>query len=94
MSKKAKAGSYFEDFLVEEGLYEEVTQSAIKAVLARQISAVMAEQGISKSRMAERMETSRAALDRLLDPDNDSVTLSTLTKAAHAVGRQLRIELV
>ena len=94
MSKRGKAGSYFDDFLREENLYEETTQSAIKAVLSRQVVALMAEQGLTKTRMAERMETSRAALDRLLDPENDSVTLGTLAKAAQAVGRELRIELV
>jgi antitoxin HicB len=63
-------------------------------VIARQLDALMHDQGLSKSSLAKRMKTSRAQLDRLLDPDNESVTLGTLTRAAHAVGRQLRMELV
>jgi DNA-binding phage protein len=54
----------------------------------------MRDQGVTKSALAKRMQTSRAQLDRLLDPDNESVTLATLTRAAHAVGRKLRLELV
>lgn len=87
-------GSSFDDFLTDEGLYDEITQSAIKAVLARQIAAVMEEEHITKTAMAGRMKTSRAALNRLLDPENDSVTLATLTKAATAMGRTLRFELI
>jgi predicted XRE-type DNA-binding protein len=87
-------GSSFEDFLREEGTLEETTNRAIKRVLARQLKRLMAEQGLSKSEMARRMRTSRPALERLLDPDNDAVTLNTLLKAAKAVGRELRLELV
>jgi antitoxin HicB len=87
-------GSSFDRWLREEGIYEEVTASAIKRVLARQVEAAMKEKRFSKAEMARRMHTSRAALDRLLDPDYDSVTLSTLRRAASAVGRQLRLELV
>jgi antitoxin HicB len=87
-------GSNFEDFLREEGTLEETTNRAIKRVLARQLKQFMAEQGLSKSEMARRMRTSRPALERLLDPDNDAVTLNTLQKAARAVGRELRLELV
>lgn len=92
--KQQNIGSYFDDFLREEGIYEEVTATAIKRVLARQIQQAMQEKHLSKSAMAKLMDTSRAALDRLLDADNDSVTLSTLSKAAQAVGRRLRLELV
>lgn len=92
--KKKNIGSSFDDWLREEGIYEEVTATAIKRVLARQISQEMADQKLSKSDMAKRMQTSRAALDRLLDPENNAVTLNTLFKAATAVGRQLRFELV
>jgi antitoxin HicB len=63
-------------------------------VIARQLDALMQDQGLSKSSLAKRMKTSRAQLDRLLDPDNESVTLGTLTRAAQAVGRNLRMELV
>ena len=94
MKKKSRVGSAFDDFLKEDGIYEEVTACALKRVLARQLEALMQNEGLSKSELARRMETSRAQLDRLLDPENDSVTLSTLTRAAKAVGRQLRMELV
>jgi DNA-binding Xre family transcriptional regulator len=87
-------GSSFEDFLREEGTLEATTNRAIKRVLARQLQKLMAERGLSKSEMARRMRTSRTALARLLDPDNDAVTLNTLQKAAKAVGRELRLELI
>jgi DNA-binding Xre family transcriptional regulator len=91
---KGRIGSSFDTFLKEEGIYEEVSARAIKRVLARQLDALMVEQKITKAELARRMKTSRAQLDRLLDPQNESVTLSTLTRAAHAVGRHLRVELV
>jgi hypothetical protein len=86
-------GSSFDDFLAEEGV-EEVEAVAIKRILARQVSEAMTAQKLTKKAMAERMGTSRSALDRLLDPDNTSVTLRTLQKAAATVGRRLRLELV
>ena len=92
--KKGHIGSSFDDFLKEEGIYEEVTARAIKRVIARQLDALMANQGLTKSALAKRMKTSRAQLDRVLDPENASVTLDTLSRAAKAVGRQLRMELV
>jgi len=92
--KKKNIGSSFDSWLREEGIYEETSTSAIKRVLARQVEAAMKEQEISKAEMARRMRTSRAALDRLLDPDNAGVTLATLQKAAEAVGREIRVELV
>jgi DNA-binding Xre family transcriptional regulator len=92
--KKSNVGSSFDSWLREEGIYEEVTATALKRVLARQLEAAMKEKQLSKAEMARRMRTSRAALDRLLDPEYDAVTLSTLRKAALAVGRQLRLELV
>jgi DNA-binding Xre family transcriptional regulator len=92
--KKKNIGSSFDDWLREEGIYEETTAVAIKRVLARQISQEMIDRKLSKSDMARRMQTSRAALDRLLDPENDAVTLNTLSKAAMAVGRQLHFELI
>ena len=92
--KKKNIGSSFDSWLREEGTYEEVTATAIKRVLARQVEAAMKEKHVSKAEMARRMQTSRAALDRLLDPEYESVTLSTLRKAAVAVGRQLRVELL
>lgn len=91
---KKNVGSSFDSWLREEGIYEEVTAGAIKRVLAWQVVAAMKARNISKAEMARRMNTSRAALDRLLDPEYDAVTLSTLRKAAVAVGRPLRLELV
>jgi antitoxin HicB len=87
-------GSSFGDFLKKEGIYEQVTARAIKRVIARQLDALMEDQGLTKSELAKPMKTSPAQLDRLLDPDNKSVTLGTLTRAAQAVGRQLWMELV
>jgi antitoxin HicB len=92
--KKENIGSSLDDWLREVGTYEEVTAVAIKRVLAGQIAQEMANQNLSKSEMAKRMHTSRAALDRLLDPSSDAVTLNTLFKAATAVGRQINMELV
>jgi antitoxin HicB len=92
--KKKNIGSSFDSWLREGGIYEEVSANAIKRVVARQVEAAMQERGLSKSEMARRMRTSRAALDRLLDPENAAVTLSTLQKAAAVVGRELRLELV
>jgi antitoxin HicB len=94
MKKKGRIGSSFDDFLKDEKIYTEVTARAIKRVIARQLDALMQEEGLTKSALAKRMQTSRAQLDRLLDPDNESVTLATLTRAAQAVGRHLRMELV
>jgi DNA-binding Xre family transcriptional regulator len=92
--KKNNIGSPFDSWLREEGIYQEVTATAIKRVLARQVEAAMKEKNFSKAEMARRMHTSRASLDRLLDPENDAVTLTTLQKAAIVVGRQVRLELV
>jgi len=92
--KKKNIGSSFDDWLREENLYEETTAVAIKRVLARQISQEMTDRKLTKSDIARRMRTSRAALDRLLDPENDAVTLNTLFKAATAVGRQIHFELI
>lgn len=92
--KNPHIGSTFESWLDEKDLREHVTAAAIKSVIAEQIAAAMKERGLSKSRMAELMHTSRAQLDRLLDPNNSGTTLETLMRAAKAVGRELRLELV
>jgi DNA-binding phage protein len=83
----------FDEFLASEGLLAEAEDTAIKEIIADQIQAAMAKKGLSKTAMATRMHTSRRQLDRLLDPANGSVTLSTLRRAASAVGRNLRVEL-
>lgn len=87
-------GSSLEDFLKEERILEEARAAAIKEAVAFQVQQAMKKQKISKVEMARRMKTSRAALDRLLAPGNASVTLQTLARAARAIGRDLRIELV
>jgi antitoxin HicB len=92
--KDKNIGSSFDSWLREEGIYEDVSAGALKRVLARQVAAAMKEKQFSKAEMARRMGTSRAALDRLLDPEYEAVTLSTLRKAAQAVGRKVRLELV
>lgn len=92
--KRENKGSSFDAWLQEQGIYEEVSAAAIKRVLARQIEHAMKEKRLSKTEVARRMHTSRAALDRLLDAQNGSVTLNTLYRAAAAVGRQVRLELV
>lgn len=93
-NKNPHVGSTFESWLDEKGLREEVTAAAVKSVIADQIAAAMKERGLTKSRMANLMHTSRAQLDRLLDPSSGSVTLETLMTAARAVGRELRLELI
>jgi hypothetical protein len=87
-------GSSLEDFLKEEGILEETRSIAIKETIAFQIQRAMEMEKISKVEMARRMNTSRAALDRFLAPGSASVTLQTLARAARAIGRDLRIELV
>ena len=86
-------GGSFNDFLEEEGILEECSQTAIKRVLSWQIEQEMQKKKLSKSAMARKMNTSRSSLERLLDPTNESVTLHTLKKAAHAIGRTVRLEL-
>lgn len=92
MAKK-NIGSDFDAFLDEEGLLEDVTAVAVKRYIAFQLAAKMDETNLSKAEMARRMETSRSALDRLLDPDNSAVTLQTLQSAVRALGGHLKIEL-
>ena len=91
---KAGYGSSLESWLDETGIREEVTAEAIKAVIAAQIAAEMKKQGITKTRMAEVMKTSRAQIDRLLSASDGGATLDTLSRAAQAVGRTLHVVLV
>ncbi len=86
-------GSDFDTFLEDEGLLEETTATAVKRVIAYQLAEKMAKDMLTKAEMARRMDTSRSALDRLLDPDNSSVTLQTLQSAVQALGGRLKIEI-
>ena len=94
MKNNPHIGSTLEDFLKEEGIYEDATNFAVKEVLAGQVQQAMEKQGITKAEMARRMGTSRAHLDKLLDPKNDKVQLDTVQRAAAAVGRRVRLVLV
>lgn len=94
MRKNPRMGSSFESWLDEERLREEVTAAVIKAVIARQLASEMKKRKITKQRMAELMKTSRAQVDRLLDPDNGGATIESLQRAARIVGRELRMQLV
>ena len=98
MSKKRKSrknhmGSSVEDFLKEEGIFEESQAQAIKEVVAWQLEEAMKKQKISKNKMATLLKTSRTQVDRLLNPKSD-ITLSSLQRAAAMVGRRVVIELV
>ena len=86
-------GSNFDDFLAEEGLLAETETVAVKRVIAYQVEQMMKEQNLTKTEMSRRMNTSRAALERLLDPANQSITLQTLERAAKALGSRLQITL-
>ena len=86
-------GSHFDDFLEEEGVLAEAQAMAVKRVIAFQIEELMKEQKLNKTQLAKWMKTSRSALERLLDPDNPSVTLLTIERAAKALGKRIRIEI-
>jgi predicted transcriptional regulator len=92
--KNPYIGSTFESWLEHAAIREEVTATAIKAVIARQLASEMKKKKITKHRMAALMKTSRAQVDRLLDPDNGSATIESLRRAARIVGRELRLQLV
>jgi predicted DNA-binding protein (UPF0251 family) len=94
MNKRTHRGSDFRDFLKEQGILGEVEARALKQAVSLQFGRLLKEKEITKAEMAVRMKTSRAAVDRLLDSSNPSVTLNTLGKAARALGRKVRIELV
>ncbi|MCJ8270004.1 MAG: helix-turn-helix domain-containing protein [Psychrosphaera sp.] len=87
-------GSNFDDFLDSEGCREEVEAAAFKRVLVWKIQQSMDEKGLNKTQMAKKMQTSRPAIDRLLDPDNTSITLQTAVKAAQACNMKLTLDLV
>lgn len=94
MTRNPHFGSSLEDFLEAEGILEEATEHAIKAVVAWQLRARMERQHITKSALARKLHTSRTQIDRVLDPKNDDVTVATLRKAAEAVDLKLKLELV
>ncbi len=87
-------GSSFESFLEKEGILEAVDEAAVKEVIAWQVAEAMRTRGLSKSAMAEAMDTSRTQVNRLLDPQNTGVALHTLYRAAAVLGKRLRVELV
>lgn len=91
--KNKHIGTNFDDFLSEEGILAEAETVAVKRVIAYQVEQMMIEQNLTKTEMSRRMNTSRAALERLLDPANKSITLQTLERAANALGRRLQITL-
>jgi DNA-binding Xre family transcriptional regulator len=92
MSENKYSGSSLDDFLTEEGILEEVSIRAQKRLLSLQIADIMNEASLTKLEVAERMNTSRSQLDRLLDPKNTAITLDSLDRLARALGRQLKIE--
>jgi antitoxin HicB len=91
---KKNIGSPVEDWLKDEGILEESTNAAIKSVIAWQLAQAMKRKKITKQKMADSVKTSRAQLDRVLDPTSNNVTIGTLQRAAKAVGKKLRMELV
>ena len=92
--KNKAIGSSFDDFLAEEGISEEVDAGAIKKIIAYQLQQAIEKEHLSRTALATRLETSRTAVNRLLDPENESITLLTLKKAANVLGKKLRVELV
>jgi hypothetical protein len=92
--KKRHVGSKLEDFLEEEGILERSTAKAIKGVIAWQLAEEMKTKRITKQRLADLMRTSRAQVDRVLDPEKGNVTIETLQRAALLLGRRVRLELV
>lgn len=94
MSSNAYIGSSLDDLLEEDGALVKINAIALKRVLAWQIEQAMVEKKLTKTKMAKQMKTSRASLDRLLDPENTSVTLSTMERAAKVVGKRLCLDLV
>ena len=94
MMAKKNVGSSFDDFLQEEAILEEVTAVAMKSVIAWQITQEMQAQNLTKTALAKKMRTSRAALNRLLDENDASLTLTTLASAAAALGKKVNLQLI
>ena len=93
MTKHKNKGSSFDSFLQEEGILDEVTEVAVKRIVAFQIQEEMRKKNFTKTRLAREMNTSRSALNKLLDPDNDAGTIKTLHRAATVLGKKLEIRL-
>lgn len=91
--KHKHIGSNFDQFLSDDGILEECRASAIKFMIARELQKAMEKQHISKTEMARRLHTSRTGIDRLLDPDNTSITLHTLAKVAQVLGKRIELSL-
>lgn len=91
--KRKHLGSNFEEFLAEDGILEECRAAAIKFKISRELEKVMSEQNISKAEVAKRLKTSRTGVDRLLDPGNTSITLNTMAKVAHLLGKRIEFAL-
>jgi predicted XRE-type DNA-binding protein len=94
MKKKKHIGSSFDDFLEQEGILEEVNVAAVKSVIAQNLRQYMEEMQLTQTEMAKQLETSRSGLQRLLDPNNYSITLLTLNRAALVLGKKININLV
>jgi len=92
--KNNAIGSSFDDFLAEEGIADEVEAGAIKKIITYQLMEAIKKEKLTKTVLAAKLDTSRAAVNRLLDPDNESITLLTLKKAANVLGKKLRLELI
>ena len=93
MINKKHIGSDFDNFLKEEDILEEVTIAAVKKVISYQLQRVMEERSLTKQKLATMINTSRSSVDRLLNPDNTSVTLKTIGKAARVLGKSVVCEL-
>lgn len=91
--KQKHLGTNFEDFLAEEGILEECRATAIKFKISRELERAMNKQKISKAQIAKRLKTSRTGVDRLLDPQNTSITLNTMAKVAHLLGKRIEFAL-
>jgi antitoxin HicB len=91
--KRKHLGSNFEDFLAKQGILEECRAAAIKFKIARELEKAMSEQKLSKADIAKRLKTSRTGVDRLLDPENTSITLNTMAKVASFLGKRMEFAL-
>jgi antitoxin HicB len=94
LKKNPHRGSDFSDFLAEEGIRPDVEVLALKRVVALELQQILEHEHITKTQLASRMKTSRASLDRILDPTNPSLTVATLGKAAAALGRKVELRFI